>query len=585
MNPENPKLNITPKPEKILRDKHEKIENLSFGFSGELENNHVNQDKAQKMLEIFDSINNTPLGNIYFNETENAFEIKEVVVDEKFHGQNVGINLYKELIRTAKEKGLEKIDSDNIVQGGAIAMWRKLKDEGNLVRINPKIKEKFEEFKKVYDEGKYFKEKLDVPVGEHVFELLLNDKEIKNKYSQELINVVWKRLAQEGITNADELIGTRQTIENTDFEKFWQAVKNEDIEKLITSYKENKKKQLAEFEKYKDRYNEGDFVPETGTMISQDTSWWDNKIADLETLLNKIENNHELSRGNFSNIQEVFKLKPELREVISEIFTGISTKDIVFNIEPFGKSIDNIDILSDDKKIGYVQISKNNSEKTLIVSGIELKEKGNGKKVYLKLQEKYPDYTIQSDPKNISEDAIFMWDSLVKRGLAVKTQDKEYSVKNPENEILNLYNSYLKNIFPESKYKHIGFKGVPQDFSEENKPSFYTKDIEAAKYYSGLREGTQTISAIFNFKNPLVVNAEKPAPIPIITPDGKTLGTFNDKDINEKIISAGYDGLIINRKFSTPLDGWEILSFDNNSRHILGSKKDIEDFKNWSEKK
>ena len=26
MNPENPKLNITPKPEKILRDKHEKIE-------------------------------------------------------------------------------------------------------------------------------------------------------------------------------------------------------------------------------------------------------------------------------------------------------------------------------------------------------------------------------------------------------------------------------------------------------------------------------------------------------------------------------------------------------------------------------
>lgn len=284
MNPENPKLNITPKPEKVLRDRNEKIENLSFGFSGELENDHVNQDKAQKRLEIFDSVDNTSIGNIYFNEINKNFEIKEVVVDSKFHGQDAGINLYKELIRIAKEKGLEKIDSDNIVQGGAITMWRKLKEEGNLVRIHSKIKGKFEEFKKVYDDGKYFKEKLEVPIGEHVFELLLNDKELKNKYSQELIDQVWKRLAKEGIANTDELIGTRQTIENADFEKFWQFVKNEDIEKLIASYKENKKQQLAEFEKYKDKYNEGDFVPETGTMISQDTSWWDNKIADLETL-------------------------------------------------------------------------------------------------------------------------------------------------------------------------------------------------------------------------------------------------------------------------------------------------------------
>ncbi len=145
-----------------------------------------------------------------------------------------------------------------------------------------------------------------------------------------------------------------------------------------------------------------------------------------------------------------------------------------------------------------------------------------------------------------------------------------------------LYAKYLETIFSESKYKEIGFKGVPKDFSEENKPSFYTKDLEAAKYYSGLREGTQTISAVFNFKNPLIINAEKPAPIPIITPDGKTLGTFNDKDINEKIISAGYDGLILNRKFSTPLNGWEILSFNNESRHILGTKDDIEKFKEFS---
>jgi hypothetical protein len=155
---------------------------------------------------------------------------------------------------------------------------------------------------------------------------------------------------------------------------------------------------------------------------------------------------------------------------------------------------------------------------------------------------------------------------------------------NPELEAIGLreqYQEYLKTIFPESKYKDIGYKGVSDDFKNENKPSFYTKDIEAAKYYSSLREGTKTISAIFNFKNPLIINAEKPAPISIITPEGKMLGTFNDKDINEKIISEGYDGLILNRKFGTTLDGWEILSFNNDSRYILGTETDLQKFKQF----
>lgn len=151
----------------------------------------------------------------------------------------------------------------------------------------------------------------------------------------------------------------------------------------------------------------------------------------------------------------------------------------------------------------------------------------------------------------------------------------------PNHEAEKLYAQYLESLFPESVYKEIGFKGVSQHFFEENKPSFYTKDFEAAKYYASLREGTQTISAVFNFKNPLIVNAERPAPIPIVTPDGRTLGSFSDKDINEKIIAAGYDGLVLNRKFGTPLDGWEILSFNSQSRHILGTDFDKEKFKSF----
>ncbi len=113
----------------------------------------------------------------------------------------------------------------------------------------------------------------------------INNKDLRNKYSQEIIDYVWKRLAKEGITNADSIIGTRDSIKNEDFEKFWNSVKEEDIRNLMTSYEKNKAQQLGDFEKYKDKYQEGDFVPEIGASISQDTSWWDNKISDLNSLL------------------------------------------------------------------------------------------------------------------------------------------------------------------------------------------------------------------------------------------------------------------------------------------------------------
>lgn len=113
----------------------------------------------------------------------------------------------------------------------------------------------------------------------------VDNKDLKNKYSQELIEYVWKRLAKEGITNADGIIGTRDSIDNEDFEKFWNAVNAEDIKNLIADYEKNKAQQLKNFEKYKSKYQEGDFVPEIGEMISQDTSWWDNKISELNLLL------------------------------------------------------------------------------------------------------------------------------------------------------------------------------------------------------------------------------------------------------------------------------------------------------------
>lgn len=104
--------------------------------------------------------------------------------------------------------------------------------------------------------------------------------ELRKKYSNLLIGQVWKRLAKEGITNADSLIGTRETIENKDFNKFWSNVKDEDIINTIKFFENEKQKNLDSYNKYK-----GEFDPTTGTFTSNDTSFFDNKIKDLQTIL------------------------------------------------------------------------------------------------------------------------------------------------------------------------------------------------------------------------------------------------------------------------------------------------------------
>ncbi|MCA9356096.1 MAG: GNAT family N-acetyltransferase [Candidatus Paceibacterota bacterium] len=176
MNPEDQKLNITPKPEKVIREKIQKTEDLSLKFSSEMDNDNKNISGANKKIEVSDDKDNSFIGNVYFYESDNSLEIKLVSIEPQYRGQNIGISLYKELIRIAKDKGKEKVCSDSTVQAGALSAWKKLKDEGFSVKINPSIEEKFNEFQKTYNEGKYFKEFIKVPEGEHAFEVVLDNK-------------------------------------------------------------------------------------------------------------------------------------------------------------------------------------------------------------------------------------------------------------------------------------------------------------------------------------------------------------------------------------------------------------------------
>jgi hypothetical protein len=123
------------------------------------------------------------------------------------------------------------------------------------------------------------------------------NKESKKILNQELIGIVWERLAKEGITNADSITGTRATIDDVDFDKFWSNVTKEDLENLKKVYETEKQKQLDLYDKFK-----GAFDPSTGTITSNDTSFFDNKIkvvdAELTALNNSANTQADIKRKN-----------------------------------------------------------------------------------------------------------------------------------------------------------------------------------------------------------------------------------------------------------------------------------------------
>lgn len=110
------------------------------------------------------------------------------------------------------------------------------------------------------------------------------DIERRKRIGSGVIDHVWARLAKEGIDNADLLIGTRDTISNIDFDKFWASVKKEDLEKYKSELKDRKQADIDAYERAK-----GEFDPQTGTFTSDNTTFWDNKIKDVDAELAALE--------------------------------------------------------------------------------------------------------------------------------------------------------------------------------------------------------------------------------------------------------------------------------------------------------
>jgi hypothetical protein len=115
----------------------------------------------------------------------------------------------------------------------------------------------------------------------------------------DLASVIKTRLREEGVSQEErnKLTGTREKPIVTSATKL-------DYEVLLKSYKDNKQKQLADFEE--GGKEEGKFIPEKGIFISSDTSFYDTKIKAVEQSLKEtpkskqqlVEEDYELSRDN-----------------------------------------------------------------------------------------------------------------------------------------------------------------------------------------------------------------------------------------------------------------------------------------------
>lgn len=150
-----------------LPDTKNSIQNITFSE----EKNSEDINHGSKTIEMLkdDEI----IGRIQYDYKSNSIKIKWIYIKNQYNNQNLGILFYKHLIEFAKSKGLSEIESDNIVQGGAISTWIKLKKQGYNLVVNPNVKDEYEEFFKKYQNREYFDKELNSNSKDGVFKIIL----------------------------------------------------------------------------------------------------------------------------------------------------------------------------------------------------------------------------------------------------------------------------------------------------------------------------------------------------------------------------------------------------------------------------
>ncbi|MFA5131158.1 MAG: hypothetical protein WC467_01910 [Patescibacteria group bacterium] len=169
------KINIEKQFNPVFRGKQEdseqKIETI---LSNEEDNDN---EFGEKKIRLLNKENQDFIGSIsfdYISKNDNKFiKVRFAGIGDNYNRKDLSLDLYKHLIDIAKRKELNGICSDEVVQGGALASWKKLQEQGYDLSVFPELFDKYKEFCKTYDEGKYFKDQFATGNGESVFTINL----------------------------------------------------------------------------------------------------------------------------------------------------------------------------------------------------------------------------------------------------------------------------------------------------------------------------------------------------------------------------------------------------------------------------
>lgn len=171
-----------------------------------------------------------------------------------------------------------------------------------------------------------------------------------------------------------------------------------------------------------------------------------------------------------------------------------------------------------------------------------------------------PTYSIEP-----SNELINKYLEAAPKKIQVKEGIQELFDSNPELASIGTqeqYSQYLDTIFPDSKVKDIVYHQGKEDFEKFD----LSKSIESPVIYFSYYKPTSNIfgdkikSLIVNFKNPYVEE------------DSLQYDSL-EQPYKDKFVTEGYDAII------TPNDIG--IAFEPEQVHILGSKQDIEGFKNF----
>jgi hypothetical protein len=299
---------------------------------------------------------------------------------------------------------------------------------------------------------------------------------------------------------------------------------------------------------------------------------------------NKIENQEPLDE-NLKNIQEVFKFNPDLENVAFEVLGFYKDSKLELTNDTWTHATDSMDsikniinsgkFINKDEELDNFDKPETKGYETTVNKNAPYFRKGGlfggyQSKKYL-ITTDLPDNSFQPNKNGRNED-----DFDETEGIGVLKPDRrdagnfrfweivngEYVELNiplstdPEMEAIQLYEKYLQTIFPESKVHGVFWHHSKEKFENFDDSKIGVDDKSRAGHFFSTKRvnlsfSPNTYAVVLDIKNPDTESLEK-----------------------------GDSVVVPDRRY-----GYEVIVKSQDQIHILGSKKDIQDFKNWSEKK